>query len=110
MLAVAVGGVIGCGIAGGTDAILGYLSGLMAAGLSVLGLAGVVQLLGKDDVPFLGKAIRVSLFIFQFGIFGALALMVQEVGTPAPECFLMGVGLVYMGLVIWAQAKQAEPD
>lgn len=107
---MAVGGAIGCGAVGGASGWLGYLSGLTAAGLSVLGLAGVVQLIGKDDVPFVGKAIRVSLFIFQFGTFGALALLVHDVGTPAPECFLMGVGLVYIGLVIWAQAKQAEPD
>ncbi|MBX3097149.1 MAG: hypothetical protein KF812_09825 [Fimbriimonadaceae bacterium] len=108
--AVLLGGLVGCAAVGSGKGAIGFLAGSVSSLVSLVGLAGVIQIMTEDDMTMPAKAIRVSLFIGQFGLFAALALWVHGVGTPTPECFLMGVGLVYIGLVVWAQAKQAETD
>lgn len=94
---------------GGPLALAGMALGLFATGFSVIALWMVVRMIGRaapeGAAPRLGAMATVLAFLVKLPLFIVLGMLTQRIGGPAAPCFLMGLGLVYLGLIGWALAS-----
>ncbi len=105
-------GVVALGIAYLISGILGLAGmalGLFGTAFSVVALWGVVRMCGRaapeGAAPRLGAFVTVLAFLVKLPVFIVLGMLAQRLGGAAVPCFLLGLGLVYFGLVGWALAS-----
>ncbi|HRI43006.1 MAG TPA: hypothetical protein PLL78_09425 [Fimbriimonadaceae bacterium] len=105
-------GLLACVVtfaAAGEIGLAGMALGLVGTGFSIVALWWVVRLTGGlaplGAAPRFGASLAILAFLAKLPIFIALGLVAQRLGGPAPGCFLLGLGLVYLALVGWALAS-----
>lgn len=105
---VCVGAVVAWSV-GGAEAALGWALGLAATASSLIGNWLITRLCGnlarQGARPASGSFMTVLGLLLKLPLYGLLGLWVVTLGTSGLVFFLIGLGLVYLGLVGWALAQ-----
>lgn len=92
----------------GAPGAAGMALGTLSSAFGLLALWRVVRLLGDScgdrKTPPKEALIAVAALLLKFPVlFGGFA-MAKAIGAAAPTCFILGLGLVYSALIVWALA------
>lgn len=94
----------------GTQGLEGMALGISGATFNLWALRAIIGLATANATSELGRRkgtlYIVLAFFIKLPLFIALGVTANRVGGPAPSCFLLGLGLVYFGLVGWSLARR----
>jgi hypothetical protein len=102
---VAVSALILSYAIGGPKALAGMSMGLFGTLFNLLALWWVISWSSRSEgvpKPSTGATLIVLAFFVKLPVLVALGLYAQKLGDAAPTSFLLGLGLVYAGLIWFA--------
>jgi len=97
----------------GTTGLQGMALGLIATTITVggwwLAISQVSELSKSEGAKGSGGTFWVVLaFLLKLPVFFVLGFVAQRIGGNAVPCFLGGLGLVYLAMIVWALCKSTQ--
>jgi len=97
----------------GTTGLAGMALGLTATSITVggwwLAISQIAILSKAENAKGSGGTFWVVLaFLLKLPVFFVLGIVAQRIGGNAVPCFLGGLGLVYLAMIVWAFCKSAQ--
>lgn len=100
--------VVAAGLVSGPTGALGMALGLVGMSFGILSWWWVIRLVGRSaesSAPKLGSILVVFGFLVHLPLIVAFWIAARAIGDDALGAFLIGIGLVYCGLIGWFVAQ-----